>query len=38
MEADVVDRTAPWRHDTGKLAEQIVRFYHSQKRIANEQK
>jgi len=25
--ADVVDRTAPWRHDAGKLAGQIVRFY-----------
>lgn len=25
--ADVVDRAAPWRHDAGKLAGQIVRFY-----------
>ena len=25
--AGVVDRAAPWRHDAGKLAGQIVRFY-----------
>jgi uncharacterized cofD-like protein len=25
--ADVVDRAAPWRHDAGKLAAQIMRFY-----------
>jgi hypothetical protein len=27
--ADVVDRAVPWRHDAGKLAGQIVRFYDS---------
>jgi len=26
--ADVVDRAVPWRHDAGKLAGQIVRFYY----------
>ena len=26
---DVVDRSTPWRHDSGKLAGQIVRFYNS---------
>jgi uncharacterized cofD-like protein len=29
--ADVVDRAAPWRHDAGKLAGQIVRFYENQR-------
>lgn len=28
IEADVIDRTTPWRHDSSRLAEQILRFYH----------
>jgi uncharacterized cofD-like protein len=27
--ADVVDPTAPWRHDPGKLSAQIIKLYHS---------
>jgi len=27
--ADVVDQAAPWRHDAGKLAGQVISFYHS---------
>ena len=29
--ADVVDAAAPWRHDAGRLAEQIMHFYHTQR-------
>jgi uncharacterized cofD-like protein len=29
--ADLVDPAAPWRHDAGKLAQQIMRFYASQR-------
>ncbi len=29
--ADLVDRSAPWRHDSEKLAELIMRFHHSQR-------
>jgi uncharacterized cofD-like protein len=28
IEADLIDVTAPWRHDSKKLAEQIMHFYH----------
>jgi uncharacterized cofD-like protein len=31
IEADVVDPAAPWRHDSKKLAEQILHFYRSQR-------
>ncbi len=30
--ADVVDPAAPWRHDSKKLAAQLMHFYHSQDR------
>jgi uncharacterized cofD-like protein len=29
IEADLVDRSVPWRHDSSKLAGQVMRFYHS---------
>jgi uncharacterized cofD-like protein len=29
--ATVVDRAAPWRHDSNGLAEQIMRFWHNQR-------
>ncbi|NLF11345.1 MAG: uridine diphosphate-N-acetylglucosamine-binding protein YvcK [Anaerolineaceae bacterium] len=29
--ADLVDSTSPWRHDSQKLAEQILQFYHSRR-------
>jgi hypothetical protein len=28
--ADVVDPTIPWRHDSGRLAEQVLRFWREQ--------
>jgi uncharacterized cofD-like protein len=28
IESDLIDVTAPWRHDSKKLAEQIMHFYH----------
>jgi uncharacterized cofD-like protein len=28
IESDMIDVTAPWRHDSKKLAEQIMHFYH----------
>jgi hypothetical protein len=28
---DLVDRVAPWRHDSHKLAHQILRFHDSQR-------
>jgi uncharacterized cofD-like protein len=31
IEATVIDRSAPWRHDANKLAEQIMRFWHNQR-------
>jgi uncharacterized cofD-like protein len=31
LEADLSDRAAPWRHDAQKLAEQIMRFYKTQR-------
>ena len=30
--ATVVDRSAPWRHDSGLLAEQIMQFWHTRRR------
>jgi uncharacterized cofD-like protein len=32
MTANVVDPTAPWRHDPTKLSAQVMRFYHSHRR------
>lgn len=29
--ADLVDPETPWRHDSDKLAEQVLRFYHKQR-------
>jgi uncharacterized cofD-like protein len=31
IEADLVDPDAPWRHDSKKLADQILHFYHSRR-------
>jgi len=31
IEADLVDAGSPWRHDSQKLAEQIMQFYHSRR-------
>jgi uncharacterized cofD-like protein len=31
IEADLVDQAAPWRHDSKKLADQILHFYHSRR-------
>lgn len=31
IEADLVDRAAPWRHDAQKLADEVMRFYERQK-------
>jgi len=31
IEADLVDPAAPWRHDSKKLAERILHFYHNQR-------
>jgi uncharacterized cofD-like protein len=30
IEADLVDQSAPWRHDSGKLGDRIIAFYISQ--------
>jgi uncharacterized cofD-like protein len=35
MEADLADSTTPWRHDSGRLAEAIMRFYRENRRIEN---
>jgi hypothetical protein len=32
ISATVVDRSAPWRHDSGLLAEQIMQFWHTRRR------
>jgi uncharacterized cofD-like protein len=32
IEADLVDLTSPWRHDSGKLAQEILRFYEGQRK------
>ena len=32
IEADVVDPTIPWRHDSGRLAEEVLRFWQEQAR------
>jgi 2-phospho-L-lactate transferase/gluconeogenesis factor (CofD/UPF0052 family) len=31
IEADLVDLAVPWRHDSGKLADQVMQFYERQK-------
>ena len=35
--ADVVDQTIQWRHDSGKLAEQVLRFWRGQEPIGAEE-
>jgi uncharacterized cofD-like protein len=35
ISANVVDPTAPWRHDPGKLSAQIIKLYHSHRREAD---
>jgi uncharacterized cofD-like protein len=32
--ATVMDRSAPWRHDSKELADQVIRFWHRQRREA----
>lgn len=36
IEADLIDRAAPWRHDSHKLADEIIRFYDDQRVNDNE--
>ncbi len=36
IEADLIDPAAPWRHDSHKLADQVMRFYGDQRVNANE--
>jgi uncharacterized cofD-like protein len=33
IEADLADLTTPWRHDSGKLAAEIMRFYENERSI-----
>jgi hypothetical protein len=30
IEADVVDQTVPWRHDSSRLAEEVLHFWRKQ--------
>jgi uncharacterized cofD-like protein len=33
IEADLADSTTPWRHDSGKLADNVIRFYENERNI-----